>query len=162
MDQTDMKMIDLLQLDGRMTISELSKRLALSRPSVAERLKRLQEKGIIEGFYAHVPPDAVGRKLLVMIELSSLQVSLEEFERMISEEPDVLECHKATGHVHYYIKAAFHGTEGLTNLIEKLVPFGSTRTSILLDSPVNRRVILPVPKTEATPNRFTANPKSTP
>ncbi|MBS4219093.1 Lrp/AsnC family transcriptional regulator [Bacillus sp. FJAT-49711] len=154
MDQIDLNMIKLLQLDGRMTISELSKKLALSRPSVAERLKRLQEKGIIGGFYAHVPPEAVGRKLLVMIELSSLQVSLDEFEKMISDEPDVLECHKATGHVHYYIKAALNGTEELTHLIEKLIPFGSTRTSILLGSPVNRRVILPVSESEATPNKF--------
>ncbi|MBS4201718.1 Lrp/AsnC family transcriptional regulator [Bacillus sp. FJAT-49732] len=143
MDQIDIDMIRLLQLDGRISISELSKKLALSRPSVSERLKRLQEKGIIEGFFALVPPAAVGKKLLVMIELSELRVSLEEFERMIANEPDVIECHRATGHVHYYIKAALNGTDELTRLIENFIPFGSTRTSILLGSPIDRRVILP-------------------
>ncbi|MBW8351264.1 Lrp/AsnC family transcriptional regulator [Bacillus sp. IITD106] len=143
MDQIDIDMIRLLQEDGRISISELSKKLALSRPSVSERLKRLQEKGIIEGFFALVPPAAVGKKLLVMIEFSELRVSLEEFERMIANEPDVIECHRATGHVHYYIKAALNGTDELTRLIENFIPFGSTRTSILLGSPIDRRVILP-------------------
>lgn len=102
-------------------------KLALSRPSVAERLKRLQEKGIIGGFFALVPPEAVGRKLLVMIELSEIRASQYEFERMICDEPDVIECHRATGHVHYYIKAALNGMDELTQLIEKLIPFSSTK-----------------------------------
>lgn len=143
MDQLDIDLIRQLQLDGRMSISDLSKKLALSRPSVAERLKRLQENGIIEGFYALVPPAAVGRKLLVMIELSEIRVSLKEFERMITNEPDVVECYRATGHVHYYIKAAFNGVDELTQLVERLIPFGSTKTSILLGAPVETRVILP-------------------
>ncbi|MBO0991989.1 Lrp/AsnC family transcriptional regulator [Bacillus sp. SD088] len=143
MDQVDINMIELLQMDGRISISDLSKKLALSRPSVSERLKRLQEKGVIGGFFALVPPEAVGKKLLVMIELSDLRVSQEEFEQMITSESDVIECHRATGHVYYYIKAALKGTDELTRLIENLIPFGNTRTAILLGSPVDRRVILP-------------------
>lgn len=142
-DQLDVRLLRLLQQDGRISISELSKKMALSRPSVAERLKRLQEKGIIEGFYARVPPAAVGRKLLVMIELSEIRSSLNEIERVIANAPDVIECHRATGHVHYYIKAALNGMDELTQLIESLVPYGNTRTSILLSTPVERRVILP-------------------
>ncbi|GIN93812.1 AsnC family transcriptional regulator [Siminovitchia terrae] len=143
MDQVDRNLIRLLQLDGRMSISELSKRLALSRPSVSERLKRLQEKGIIEGFVAQVSPASVGRKLLVMIEFSEIKVPLSEFEQMIEGEPEVIECHRATGHVHYYIKAALKGMDELTRLIEKLIPYGNTKTSILLGTPVATRVILP-------------------
>lgn len=142
-DQLDVHLLTLLQQDGRSSISELSKKMALSRPSVAERLKRLQEKGIIEGFYARVPPAAVGRKLLVMIELSEIRAPLNEIERFLADEPDVIECHRATGHVHYYIKAALNGMDELTGLIERLVPYGNTRTSILLSTPIERRVILP-------------------
>ncbi|BAQ08893.1 transcriptional regulators [Bacillus sp. OxB-1] len=143
MDELDIHLIKLLQLDGRLSLTELSKKISLSRPSVAERLKRLQEKGIIEGFFALVPPAAVGRKLLVMVELSEIRVLGHEFERMIVNEPDVIECHRATGHVHYYIKAALNGMDDLTKLIENLTPYGNTRTSILLGTPLVRRVILP-------------------
>ncbi|APC49607.1 AsnC family transcriptional regulator [Virgibacillus halodenitrificans] len=143
MDQLDIKMLRLLQLDGRISISELSKKLALSRPSVSERLKRLQEKGIIEGFSAIVPPATVGKNLLIMIELSELRVSQFEFEKIIKDEPNVIECHRATGHVHYYIKAALKGMDELTRLIETLIPYGSTKTSILLATPVVRHVVLP-------------------
>jgi Lrp/AsnC family transcriptional regulator, leucine-responsive regulatory protein len=143
MDNLDIKIITILQEDGRISISDLSKKLALSRPSVSERLKRLQEKGIIDGFHALVPPAAVGKKLLVMIELSDLKVTHDVFEQMISNEPDVIECHRATGHVHYYIKAAIKGTDELSQLIGNFIPFGNTRTSILLASPVVRKVILP-------------------
>ncbi|GGJ16153.1 hypothetical protein GCM10008022_26720 [Paenibacillus hunanensis] len=72
MDTIDAKLLNLLQHDARMTISELSKQLALSRPSVTERLHRLQEKGIIEGFTAIVSPAAVGRSMLLMIQISDL------------------------------------------------------------------------------------------
>ncbi|MBN6206270.1 Lrp/AsnC family transcriptional regulator [Ralstonia pickettii] len=143
MDQLDVEILKLLQLDGRMTISELSKKLALSRPSISERLKRLQEQGVIEGFTALVSPSALGKELLIMIELSGLRVSQYEFEEFIKEEPNILECHRATGHVHYYIKAALRGTEELTRLIENLIPYGSTQTSILLATPVVKRVVLP-------------------
>ncbi|MEN1968876.1 Lrp/AsnC family transcriptional regulator [Lentibacillus sp. N15] len=143
MDKIDVNMLRILQLDGRISISDLSKKLALSRPSVSERLKRLQEKGIIEGFSAQVPPASVGKKLMFMIELSELRVSQYEFEKMIIDEPNVMECHRATGHVHYYIKVALKGTDELTRLIEKLIPYGSTKTSVLLTTPVVKHVVLP-------------------
>lgn len=143
MDELDVEILRLLQLDGRMSVSDLSKEMSLSRPSISERLKRLQEKGIIEGFTALVSPTAVGKELLIMIELSDLRVSQYEFEAFIQDETNVLECHRATGHVHYYIKAALKGTDELTQLIEHLIAYGSTKTSILLATPVVRRVVLP-------------------
>ncbi|MFD2115140.1 Lrp/AsnC family transcriptional regulator [Paenibacillus yanchengensis] len=143
MDPIDVQLLTLLQEDGRMSISELSQQLSLSRPSVAERLKRLQEKEIIDGFYARVTPAAVGRKLMVMIELSDVRAPLRELEQFLEAEPVVIECHRATGHVHYYIKAALNDMDGLTFLIERLMPYGNTRTSILLSTPVEKRVMLP-------------------
>lgn len=143
MDELDINIIKELQLDGRISISELSKKVALSRPSVKERIQRLQDKGIIDGYSAIVPPSTVGRKLLVMIEISDLRSSPQEFEQMIIKQSDVIECHKATGHVNYYVKAALNGTEDLTQLIENLFLFGSTKTSILLETTLDRRVILP-------------------
>src|SRR5690625_2556367 len=108
MDELDIKLITLLQEDGRISISKISERMGLSRPSVAERVKRLEEKGMIEGYTALISPEAIGRKLLVIIELSDILEPLNKIEEKLASEPAVIECHRATGHVHYYIKAALY------------------------------------------------------
>ncbi len=144
MDEIDINMLTILQKDGRIAISELSKQLALSRPSVTERLNRLQEQGIIKGFKAIVPPASVGRTLLVMIELDELKVTPNEIESILSQEPRVIECHRATGHVHFYVKAALRDIEDLQELIERLIPYCNTRTSILLGESIEEKLILPI------------------
>ncbi|MFD1884832.1 Lrp/AsnC family transcriptional regulator [Paenibacillus wenxiniae] len=144
MDRIDVKMLGLLQQDARMTISELSKQLTLSRPSVTERLHRLQEKGIIEGFTAVVSPAAVGRSILLMIQISDLKVSAGEWEKMIALEQDVIECHRVTGEIGYIIKAAVDGMEGLRQLVDRLMVYSYVNTSVVLTSPVQRRHVLPV------------------
>lgn len=144
MDTIDAKLLSLLQHDARMTISELSKQLALSRPSVTERLHRLQEKGIIEGFTAIVSPAAVGRSMLLMIQISDLKVSAGEWEKMIASEQDVIECHRVTGEIGYIIKAAVEGMEGLRQLVDRLMVYSYVNTSIVLTSPVERRHVQPL------------------
>jgi Lrp/AsnC family leucine-responsive transcriptional regulator len=146
MDQIDIHLLELLQLDGRITLSELSKKLSLSRPSITERLKRLQEKGIIEGFSARVCPKAIGRNVIVFIQLSEIKIlSYTEFEQWIMKDPDIIECHRLTGSVSYLLKAAVTGMSHLSNLIDKLTPYGNVNTSVVLSSPVPFRSITPHP-----------------
>lgn len=143
MDRLDREMLRMLQEDGRMTVSELSKRLALSRPSISERLLRLQEKGVITGFRAQVSPAAVGRSMLLMIQMSELKVSPIEFEKRIANDEAILECHRVTGTVSYMMKAAVTGMEALALLVERLMPYGNVNTSVILSSPVMNRLVLP-------------------
>ncbi|RIX47936.1 Lrp/AsnC family transcriptional regulator [Paenibacillus nanensis] len=143
MDQLDRTLLELLQEDGRMTVSELSKRLALSRPSVSERLLRLQERGVITGFGARVSPAAVGRNIQLIIQISELKVAPHEFEKRIVLDADVLECHRVTGTVSYVIKAAVTGMDALSTLVERLLPYGNVNTSVILSSPVINRHVLP-------------------
>lgn len=144
MDQIDARLLTLLQEDARMTISDLSKQLSLSRPSVTERLHRLQERGIIQGFTAIVSPSAIGRSIMLMIQISDLKVSANEWEKMIVQEEDVIECHRVTGEIGYIIKAAVNGMEGLRQLVDRLMVYSYVNTSVVLTSPVERRHVLPV------------------
>ncbi|MCI2256314.1 Lrp/AsnC family transcriptional regulator [Domibacillus sp. PGB-M46] len=146
MDKIDIDLLALLQEDARMTISELSKKLALSRPSITERLHRLQEQGVIEGFAARVSPAKIGRDTLLIIQISDLKVSANEFEEMIAGDLDVIECHRVTGHFGYFIKAAVDGMDSLRLLVDRLMPYGNVHTSIILTSPVTFRPILPKPE----------------
>lgn len=143
MDQLDRTLLQLLQEDGRMTVSELSKRLALSRPSISERMLRLQERGVITGFGARVSPAAVGRNIQLIIQMSELKVFPTEFEKRIMNDDEIIECHRVTGTVSYILKASVTGMDALSELVERLMPFGNVNTSVILSSPVMNRSILP-------------------
>ncbi|MBB3112387.1 Lrp/AsnC family leucine-responsive transcriptional regulator [Paenibacillus phyllosphaerae] len=150
MDQIDISLLQILQEDARITVSDLSKRLSLSRPSITERLHRLQEKGIIEGFSARVSPAAIGRNTLLIIQITDLKVPASQWEKMITLEKDVLECHRVTGHIGYIIKAAVSGMDGLRDLVDRLMNYSNhVNTSIVLTSPVGYRPILPNQETDS-------------
>ncbi|WDL98387.1 Lrp/AsnC family transcriptional regulator [Alicyclobacillus sp. ALC3] len=143
MDQIDIQLLELLQQDGRMTLSDLSKALNLSRPSITERLRRLEERNIIMGFAALVSPAGVGRGLLVFIEVGQVTVPCRKFEAFIATEPDVLECHRVTGAVSYIMKAAVSSVGHLEALVDRLIPYGRVNTSVVLSSPVTARTMIP-------------------
>lgn len=143
MDALDIRLLKLLQEDGRMTVSQLSQELALSRPSVSERLHRLQEQGIIAGFTARVAPAAVGRTILLFIQVSQLRMNPHEFEKFIEDQPYILECHRVTGTVSYFIKAAVANMNSLQQLVDRLIALGTVNTSIVLSSPISHRIVLP-------------------
>ncbi|WP_186578594.1 Lrp/AsnC family transcriptional regulator [Aquibacillus kalidii] len=143
MDKLDRQILQILQKDARISISDLSKLLALSRPSVTERIHRLKEKGIIEEFSARVSLPAIGREILLIVQVSGLKVSPQEFESMIKQKYDIIECHRVTGHVSYYLKAAVSNMNQMRVLIDSLMPYGTINTSTVLSSPVSYRYILP-------------------
>lgn len=143
MNKTDIKLLELLQENSRVTISDLSKQLSLSRPSVSERLLRLQEKGIIEEFTARVSLQALGLDTLLFIQVSELKKKPTEFEEQIKEENSILECHRVTGTTNYILKAATSSMAKMSELIDRLIPFGTLTTSIVLSSPIPYKIILP-------------------
>jgi len=146
MDKIDISIIELLQKDSRSTISELSKQLNLSRPSISERVHRLQEQGIIEEFSARISLKAIGRKILLFIEISALKVSPQVFEEKLAQDLYILECHRVSGKSDYILKAAVNDIEDMTELINRLIPYGNLSTSVVLESPVPYRHFLPLSK----------------
>lgn len=143
MDKTDMILLKLLQENSRMTISELSNKLSLSRPSITERIHRLQDNGIIEEFSARISLQAVGRNTIVFIQLSSLKESPDVIEKMMAKEEDIIECHRVTGQIDYFIKAAVDSVDSMTALIDRLMPYGVINTSVIIKSPIPYRHIVP-------------------
>ncbi len=128
-----------LQADGRATLSDLASHVHLTRPSVAERIRRLREAGVIEGYAAVVPPKAVGRPLLALIQVSDLRERCAAFERAVVDDPDLLECHRITGPASYLLMVAVTDMAALEALVDRLVEHGRVNTSLVLSSPVPRR-----------------------
>ncbi|MGE9755250.1 Lrp/AsnC family transcriptional regulator [Bacillus inaquosorum] len=144
MDEIDKKLLELLQENARITIIELSKKLNLSRPSVNERLRRLQDNGVIQGFTARVSAEAIGKGTIVIIQIGNLKIECRRFEELIKEETDILECHRVTGTNSYFLKAAVATMKDLEALVDRLIPYGQLNTSVVLSSPILSRPLLPV------------------
>lgn len=143
MDEIDVALLRLLQENARCSVSELSKRLTLSRPSISERILRLQEQGVIEEFTSRISLKRIGRGMLLFIEIESLKTSPEIFESRILNDCEILECHRVSGKFDYILKAAVKNIEDMTALINRLIPYGHLNTSVVLSSPVAYRHVVP-------------------
>ncbi|BCD05783.1 MULTISPECIES: Lrp/AsnC family transcriptional regulator [Bacillus cereus group] len=142
MDEIDKKITLLLQEDARMTITEMTEHLHLSRPSVTERLKRLQDAGIIEKYTARISLDIIGKSIQAFLKIENLKVPCKKFEEKIYEEQRILECHRVTGESSYYLKVAVHSMKELEELIDIVIPFGTVKTSMILSSPIPYRSVI--------------------
>lgn len=148
LDDINTRLLELLQTDGRMTILQLSKELNLSRPSIKERLKKLQDSHVIQGFTVRIFPEAIGKAITVIIAASDVKVECKKFEEIIKKELDIIECHRVTGLNSYIMKAAVPSVKHVEQLVDRLIPFAHINTSVVLSSPILDRAILPEEATD--------------
>lgn len=107
-DRVDRKILDILQRNGRISITDLALEVGLSATPCAERVRRMERVGVITGYYARVSPQALGKSLLVFLEIKLSAKSDEVFEKIKKEllrMPEVLECHLVSGDFDYLVKA---------------------------------------------------------
>jgi Lrp/AsnC family transcriptional regulator, leucine-responsive regulatory protein len=130
-----------LQENARLSFSELGRRVGLTPPAVADRVRRMEEAGIIRGYRVDLDPAKVGLPLQAVIRVTHRGVNCLELGRIVSEYPEVTECHRITGAESYTMKVSLRSVEHLQELIDRLMPYGETVTSIVLSSPVTHRVI---------------------
>jgi Lrp/AsnC family transcriptional regulator, leucine-responsive regulatory protein len=138
-DQTDWKLISELEVDARQTFSELGRKVGLSQPATAERIKSLESVGIIRGYRVDVDRAKLGYAIEAFIRIESEGDKCHGLQRSIARLPEVLECHRVTGEGSYIIRAALRSVAHLEELIDRLLPFGSPTTSIILSTPLPLR-----------------------
>jgi Lrp/AsnC family leucine-responsive transcriptional regulator len=130
-----------LQANARLSFSELGRRVGLTPPAVADRVRRMEEAGIIRGYRLDIDHARVGLPLTAVIRVTHRGVNCLELGRIVSEYPEVMECHRITGAESYSMTVALRSVQHLQELIDRLMPFGETVTSIVLSSPVTHRAI---------------------
>lgn len=142
MDDLSWKILELLQQNARMPFSELGRQVGLSAPAVAERVRRMEESGIIRGYQAVVDPSKLGYTLEVFIRAEVTHSSHDAAIRYISELPNVLEFWNLTGRDGYQIRAVFRSVQELEQMLnQKLGVYGTTTTALVLSKPVAFRIL---------------------
>jgi Lrp/AsnC family transcriptional regulator, leucine-responsive regulatory protein len=140
LDATDHGIIDELINDGRVSFAELGRRVGLSPPAVAERVKRLEQGGVITGYRAEIDPRALGYQLTAIVRVKPAVRQLSKVAELAAEIPQVAECLRITGEDCFYIKLHLGSIEELPSVLDRFLLYGETTTSIVNATPVARRV----------------------
>jgi Lrp/AsnC family leucine-responsive transcriptional regulator len=141
LDDFNWKIIEELQMNARITVVEVGKRIGLSAPAVAERIRRLEEEGYIKGYRTVVDYDKLGLTVPVFINFKATRITHGEMLKMADQMPEVLEWYGITGIYCSILKVIVASTKELEILIEKLQEFGETSTSIILSSSSKPKVV---------------------
>ncbi|MBX7054272.1 MAG: Lrp/AsnC family transcriptional regulator [Pyrinomonadaceae bacterium] len=140
-DEIDRKILTELQINARISFAELGRRVGLTTPAIIERVRKLEDAGIITGYRADIDTSKVGLPITAFVRMSITGVDYSHIIRVVEESNEVLECHRGTGGDSFIMKVALRSVGHLQQVIDRLTPYGITTTTIVLSSPVERRVI---------------------
>jgi Lrp/AsnC family leucine-responsive transcriptional regulator len=141
LDETGWQLLQALQDDARLSFAELGRRVGLSPPAVAERVRRMEDAGIITGYRAEVNAEKIGLPLTALIALTTTPQQHPQVIALMNDLPEIRSCHHVTGSSSLIIEANASSISHLEKLIEQLSRYGQTATSIVLSSPIKVRVI---------------------
>jgi Lrp/AsnC family leucine-responsive transcriptional regulator len=149
-DSIDERILAELQANGRLTMKSLAERVGLSSPAMIERVRRLEDRGVITGYRAIVAPEALGRPVSAIVTATVQRGVYEPFLESVKSNPSVVECHRVTGSATHLLRVQVADMAALEELIDGLSDIGGTsETAVVLSSPVPwREVTPPVGSTE--------------
>jgi Lrp/AsnC family leucine-responsive transcriptional regulator len=137
-DSIDVQILDILQKEGRIQRNKIADKVGLTIPAVSERMRKLEKKGIIEGYHAKINSAAIGKDVTAFVfVMTSPSNAYDEFVRRAREESDIIECHSITGEGSHLLKVQTDNTAALEKLLSKIQSWQGvlqTRTYIVLSS----------------------------
>ncbi len=141
LDEVSVKLLEELQRDARVSYSALARRVGLSTPTVIERIRKLEDAGIISGYGVRLNAAALGLGVIALIEVKTNPTQYPkvlEFARTVEA---VRECYFVTGDSSFVARVLVKSIDELQGLIERLGMFGATRTSVVLSQPIVKEVL---------------------
>jgi Lrp/AsnC family leucine-responsive transcriptional regulator len=139
LDAINIRLLEELQQDPRLSMSELGRRVGMSSPAVTERVRRLEEAGVIRGYRLDLNPTALGLPIAAYIRIRPNPGQLPRIAELANEIPEVVECHRVTGEDCFILKVYIPAIDQLDRLLDSFLLYGSTTTSIIQSSPVPLR-----------------------
>jgi Lrp/AsnC family transcriptional regulator, leucine-responsive regulatory protein len=130
-DDIDIQLLQLLSGNARASLKELGAAVGLSSPSVAERVRRLEERGVIRRFTIEIDPAALGYQLQAIIRIRPLPGQLHMVRKLIEETPEIVECDKITGDDCFIARLHVRSVNDIDPILDRIAERASTNTSIV-------------------------------
>ncbi|OZV68187.1 Lrp/AsnC family transcriptional regulator [Winogradskyella aurantia] len=143
LDTLNWKILKLLQQDARMSNAEIGRRIGISSPAVAERIKKLEDAEVIQGYTAYVSPFKAGYQLKAIITLRAFMGMLKPFLEKVKSFDEVVNCYRITGNENIVMEVVLKNQKHLETFIDKLITYGETKTQIVLSHVVKDSEIKP-------------------
>ena len=140
MDKYDRMLLSALLENGRASYADLARKVNLSAPAVAERVAKLEAAGVITGYQANIDLSKIGLPIQCMIELRLGSHGNQHAYEELYKFPELIQCHRVTGDPCVIMRAAVDSMEHLEQLLDRVARFGFSKTSIVLSTPVDRRL----------------------
>jgi Lrp/AsnC family leucine-responsive transcriptional regulator len=140
LDDIDARLLTALVANARVATTELARIVGLSPPSVAERVKRLDEAGVITGYAAQIDPIALGLPLALWLRIRPVPGKLAQVAEIIRAIPEITTCDRVTGEDCFVARAYVPSVSVMEKLIDQIIPYAMTNTSVIQSSPVERRL----------------------
>jgi len=141
LDRTDWRLLAELQRDGRASYAELARAVAMSASAVAERIRRLEEAGVIAGYQATVDPERVGLTVMAFVRVRYPTGNYRPFHAMLDSTPEVIEAHHVTGEDCFILKVLARSMRHLEEVTGRIAGLGPVTTSVVYSSPLAGRAI---------------------
>lgn len=138
-DATDWLILDVLQRDGRASFAELARAVSMSASAVTERVRRLEEAGVITGYTAVVDRERLGLPILAYVRLRYPNGNYRPFHDLLDRSPEILEAHHVTGDDCFVLKVTARSMPHLEEITGRIGTLGSVTTNVVYSSPLPRR-----------------------
>ncbi len=135
-DAVNLRILTELQRNPRLTMTELGRRVGLSSPAVTERVRRLEEAGIIRGYRLDLDPAALGLPIAAYVRVRPNPGQLPNIANLAQQIPEVVECHRVTGEDCFILKVYLPSIDQLDRILDRFLMYGTTTTSLIQSSPV--------------------------
>jgi Lrp/AsnC family leucine-responsive transcriptional regulator len=143
LDKTDWRLLAELQRDGRASYAELARAVAMSASAVAERVRRLEEAGVIAGYRAAIDPERVGLTVMAFVRLRYPTGNYRPFHALLDSTPEIIEAHHVTGEDCFVLKVLARSMRHLEEVTGRISGLGAVTTSVVYSSPLSGRALAP-------------------
>lgn len=141
-DHLSTEILQCLQQNARMSFTEIGRKVGLTSPAVAERVKKMEDLGIIEKYAVHLSYAKLGYQLKAIITLRAFVGKLRPFLDKVDSFKEVINCYRITGNENIIMEVVIHDQTHLEQFIDKLISYGETRTHIILSNVVSNSPVI--------------------
>ncbi|PCH54116.1 MAG: ArsR family transcriptional regulator [Flavobacteriaceae bacterium] len=141
-DSINWKILECLQQNARQSNTSISKKVGVTSPAVAERIHKLEDAGIIEGYYAKVSHFETGHQLKAIITLRAFMGKLKPFIAKVKDFNEVVNCYRITGNENIIMEVVLNNQKHLEQFIDQLITYGETSTHIILSNVIENNPII--------------------